>query len=214
MQIDRDKLIDLIEKIKQNLPAISPSLTLKNSYKRNPYTILMVTLLSLRSKDEKTALVASRLFNSIQTPKELLKLSQQELQEIIRPIGMQNQKAKTLIEVSQILIKRFNSTIPNSKKELLSIKGVGEKTANIILNSVFGKEVIAVDTHVHRISNLLGIINTKNEKESSKILNQIIPREMRGKFNFYFVTFGQTICLVKNPKCDICNIKNFCKFID
>ena len=122
MQIDRDKLIDLIEKIKQNLPAISPSLTLKNSYKRNPYTILMVTLLSLRSKDEKTALVASRLFNSIQTPKELLKLSQQELQEIIRPIGMQNQKAKTLIEVSQILIKRFNSTIPNSKKELLNIK--------------------------------------------------------------------------------------------
>jgi len=200
----------LIEKIEKNLPK-SPALELKNSYKRNPYTILMVTILSLRSKDEKTAIVAKKLFNDITKPSELLKLSQKELEDIIKPIGMQKQKAKTLFEISEILIKKHNGKVPNSKEELLKIKGVGLKTANIVLNNAFKKNVIAVDTHVHRISNLLNIINSKNELESSNKLNSIIPNRCKEKFNFTLVAFGQTICKVKNPKCDTCPVFRECK---
>ena len=203
--------LTLLDTIEKNLPKNSPALKLKSAYRRNPYTILMVTLLSLRSKDEHTAEVARKLFNDIQTPKELLKISQSELEEIIKPLGMQKQKAKTLLEVSSMLLEKFDGNVPVSKEELLSLKGVGEKTANIVLNNAFNKGVIAVDTHVHRLCNFFGVIDTKDEKESSKVLNSIILSAYRSKLNFVLVVFGQTICTVKNPKCEECPVKEFCK---
>jgi len=197
--------------LEQNIPQNTPAHILKNSYKRNPYTILMVTLLSLRSKDEKTAIVASKLFNDIQTPQELLKCTQDKLEEIIKPIGFQKQKAKTLLEVSKILIEKYNSKVPYNKEELLTIKGIGEKTANIVLNNAFGIGSIAVDTHVHRLTNMWGIVQTNSFDESSKILNEIIPKKYKSKLNFTLVSFGQTICTPNNPKCEICSIKEYCK---
>ncbi len=201
------KAIDILE---QNLDS-SPALTLQNSYKRNPYTILMVTLLSLRSRDSQTATIANKLFNSIQTPEELLEISQDELEAIIKPLGMQKKRAKTLIEVSKTLIEKFDSKVPESKKELLSIKGIGEKTANVVLNSAFNQNIIAVDTHIHRICNIWKVVETKNEIESSKILNRIIPKSYRAKLNTILVSFGQTTCLPNYPKCEICKVKEFCK---
>jgi endonuclease-3 len=209
-----DFMIDickLLENIKLNLPDKFPALILRNCYTRNPYTILMVTLLSLRSKDEKTALIAKQIFNNTTTPQELLKIPLEELETIIKPLGMYKQKAKTLHDVSKILIEKYNSMPPNTKVELLSIKGIGEKTANIVLNNAYSQGKIAVDTHVHRIANLLNIINTKDEKESSNVLNEIVPKQCRDDFNFLIVAFGQTICKVQNPKCDMCNIKKWCK---
>ena len=205
-----DTFLKILDQIEKNLPKDSPAWRLKNSYKRNPYTILMTTLLSLRSKDEKTALVAKELFNDIQTPQELLKISQEELEEIIKPIGFQRQKAKTLLEVSKTLVERFNSIVPQTKDELLSIKGIGEKTANIVLNNVFNQGVIAVDTHVHRLCNMWGVIKTEDEKESSKVLNEIIPKKYRPKLNYILVAFGQTVCIVNRPKCKECEIKELC----
>jgi len=202
------KILDILE---QNLSQNTPAHILKNSYKRNPYTILMVTLLSLRSKDEKTATIAKQLFNDIQTPSELLQqFSQDKLEDIIKPIGFQKQKAKTLLEVSKVLIEKYNAQVPNDKEKLLSIKGIGEKTANIVLNNAFGIGSIAVDTHVHRLTNLWGIVDTKSFDESSKILNDIIPNSYKSKLNFTLVSFGQTICTVNNPKCEICSIKEYC----
>ena len=204
------KIIDILE---QNAPKNSPADILKSSYKRNPYTILMVTLLSLRSKDERTAIVAKKLFNdmNIQTPKELLELSQSELEEIIKPLGFQKQKAKTLIEVSKILIQKYNSKVPSSKEELIKIKGIGEKTANVLLNSAFNKPLLAVDTHVHRLCNMWGLIDTKSFDESSKILNKIIPKSYKSKINHILVSFGQTICMPNVKKCEICPIRKYCK---
>jgi len=208
-----DKICKILELIEKNLPQNSPAIKLMGSYKRNPYTILMVTLLSLRSKDEKTAIVAKKLFNTIQNPNELLKISKEDLEKIIKPIGMQKQKANTLLEISKILVDKYSSKVPNRKDELLSLKGIGEKTVNIVLNNAFNKGVIAVDTHVHRICNLLNIIDTKNNIQSSKILNEIVPKECKEKLNFLIVSFGQTIC-TSNPKCEICFIKNYCKVFD
>ncbi len=208
--MDIDTFLKVIDILEQNLDS-SPALTLQNSYKRNPYAILMVTLLSLRSRDSQTAIVAKKLFNSIQTPEELLEIPQDELEAVIKPLGMQKKRAKTLIEVSKTLIEKFDSKVPESKKELLSIKGVGEKTANVVLNSAFNQNVIAVDTHIHRICNMWRVIETKNEIESSKILNRIIPESYRAKLNTILVSFGQTICLPNYPKCEICKVKEFCK---
>ncbi len=204
-------ICQIIKDIKNVLPQDFPALKLRSAYKRNPYTILMVTLLSLRSKDEKTAIVAKRLFNDIQTPQELLKVPMEELEEAIKPIGMQKQKARTLMEVSQTLIDRFKGEVPRSKEALLSIKGIGEKTANIVINNAFSLDTIAVDTHVHRICNLLGIIDTKSELESSKVLNEIVPKECKSIFNFHIVAFGQTICRVHQPLCKECPLKEICK---
>ncbi len=201
------KVISILEK---NLPKDTPSKRLRESYKKTPYTILMATLLSLRTKDEKTAIVTSKLFNKIQTPEELLKIELKELEEIIKPVGFYRKKAKTLQNISKVLIEKFNSKVPSTKEELLSLKGVGEKTANIFLNSNNIYPVIAVDTHVHRITNLLGVVKTKTPNETSKILNKIIPTQNRKNINSILTSFGQTICKPQKAKCEICPIQEYC----
>ncbi len=199
--------VDILER---NLLENSPADMLKNSYKRNPYTILMVTILSLRSKDKRTAKVAKELFCNIQMPRELLELSLEELESIIKPIGFQKQKAKTLKEVSKVLLENYGGRVPKDKKELLNIKGIGEKTANIVLNSAFDIPAIAADVHVHRLCNMWGVIKTKDAKESSKVLNEIIPKEYKSKLNHILVSFGQSICLPNRPKCKECPIDKLC----
>jgi endonuclease-3 len=202
------EVLDILEK---NIPKDSPSNILKNSFKRKPYTILMATLLSLRTKDENTARVCKELFVLAHTPQMMLEIPIEQLMQIVKPTGMYRKKAQILQEVSQTLIDMFNSEVPNTKYELLSIKGIGEKTANIVLNNAFKIPTIAVDTHVHRIPNLLKFINTKSEKETTKVLCKKIPKEYWNRLNFIIVSFGQTICLPRNPKCDMCSIVKYCQ---
>ena len=173
----------------------------------------MATLLSLRTKDENTARVCRELFLVAKTPQEMLEVPILELEQMVRPTGMYRKKAQILQEVSQTLIEKFNSTVPSTKTELLSIKGVGEKTANIVLNNAFSIPTIAVDTHVHRIPNMLGFISTETEKETLKALCEKVPKEYWSRLNFTIVSFGQTICLPRSPKCDVCPIVPYCNNI-
>ena len=201
------EVLDILEK---NIPKNSPSNILKNSFKRKPYTILMATLLSLRTKDENTARVCKELFVLAYTPQMMLEIPIDQLEQIVKPTGMYRKKAQILQEVSQTLIDRFDSMVPNTKEELLSIKGVGEKTANIVLNNAFDIPTIAVDTHVHRIPNLWKSIDTKNEKETTKVLCEKVPKEYWNRLNFTIVSFGQTICMPRNPKCEVCPVVRYC----
>ncbi len=202
--------IEVLDILKDRVPKNSPSNILKNSFHRTPYTILMATLLSLRTKDEITASVCSNLFSIADNPFDILNISIDKLEDIIKPTGMYHKKAQTLKDVSKELIDRFDSKVPSTKEELLSLKGVGIKTANIVLNNAFNIPTIAVDTHVHRVSNILGLVDTKNDKDTLKILEQNIPKEYWSILNFSIVSFGQTICLPRNPKCNICPIYNYC----
>ncbi len=204
------EFIEVLNILEQNIPEDSPSNILKNSFKRKPYTILMATLLSLRTKDENTARVCKELFVLAHTPQMMLELPIDQLEQIVKPTGMYRKKAQILQEVSQTLIDQFDATVPHTKEELLSIKGIGEKTANIVLNNAFDIPTIAVDTHVHRIPNLLKFIDTKSEKETTKILCQKVPKEYWNRLNFTIVSFGQTVCLPRSPKCDICPIVDYC----
>ena len=205
-----EHFLRILDTLQAHQDTSAPAYKLRRAYKRNPYTILMTTLLSLRTKDEHTAKVAARLFNTVQTPQELLEIPLEELEQIVKPTGMYRQKARTLREVSKLLIERHNATVPDNKEALLCIKGIGEKTANIVLNNAFDKGVIAVDTHVHRLCNMWGVIDTKTEKESSRVLNAIVPEAYRGELNFLLVSFGQSICTPKNPKCAICSVEHLC----
>ncbi len=204
------EFLEVLTILEKSIPEDSPSNILKNSFKREPYTILMATLLSLRTKDENTARVCRELFLLAYTPQMMLDIPLNELEQIVKPTGMYRKKAQILKEVSQTLIEQFNATVPSTKEELLSIKGVGEKTANIVLNNAFNIPTIAVDTHVHRIPNLLKFIETKSEKETTKVLCQKVPKEYWNRLNFTIVSFGQTICLPRSPKCAVCPIVNYC----
>ncbi len=200
----------LLSEMAKAIPQDAPSMQLRKSFHRTPYTILMATLLSLRTRDENTARVCRVLFPMADTPQKMVTIPLAQLEQIVKPTGMYRKKAEVLHEVSQTLIDHFGGEVPADKTALLSIRGIGEKTANIVMNNAFGIPTIAVDTHVHRIVNLLGVVGTKTEKETLRALEAKLPRTLWSHLNFTVVSFGQTICLPKNPQCDRCPIRSYC----
>lgn len=189
------------------------STTTLNSMRGNstPFEILISCLLSLRTRDEVTDEVSRDLFKIAKTPKEILKISDKELKKIIFKTGHFNKKAEILKSVSRELIRKFNGEVPKNYDELISIKGIGPKTANIVLAFAFGELVLPIDVHCHRIPNRLGWIKTKTPKETEKKLEQILPKKFWKDFNSAFVQFGREICLPVSPKCSECPVKKDCK---
>jgi endonuclease-3 len=176
-----------------------------------PYQTLISCLLSLRAKDEVTEKISEELFKIAKTPEEMLKIEKEELKRIIFSSGHYNKKAEAIRHVSKILIENFNSQVPQTKEELLSIKHIGPKTANIVLAFSFNKQVIPVDTHVHRIPNRIGWIKTKNPEKTEKELEKILPKEYWSEINGVLVLFGKRICLPVSPFCSKCPINRYCK---
>jgi len=177
---------------------------------KNTFKILISCLLSLRAKDETTEKISKELFKIADSPKKLVKINTKKLEKIIFSTGHYHKKAQTLKHVSKELIKRFNSTVPNNKEDLMSIKGIGPKTANIVLNFAYGKEVLPIDTHCHRIPNRIGWLKTKTPEKTEKKLEKILPKKYWKEFNGIFVLFGKTTCLLISPRCSICPINQHC----
>ena len=180
----------------------------------SPYTTLISCLLSLRTKDEVTEQASIRLLKKYNTPKKIIKLPTQKIQSLIYPVGFYKTKAKRIKEVSNTLIKNYHGKVPDSFNELLKLKGVGRKTANIVM--VYGhkkKGFLPIDTHCHRIPNRLGWIKTKTPEQTEKELRKILPDKYWDDFNHLFVKFGQTICVPISPFCSRCPIDRFCKKI-
>jgi len=142
----------------------------------DPFKILISTILSLRTKDQTTAQASDRLFKVADTPEKILKLSENKIEELIYPVGFYRNKAKIIKEISKILVEKFNSKVPDDLETLLSFKGVGRKTANLVLSEGFGKPAICVDVHVHRILNRIGLVKTKNPEETEFKLMEILPK--------------------------------------
>lgn len=186
----------------------------KDSKRYSPYQTLISCILSLQAKDEITEVISEELFKVAKTPEEMLKLPLAKLEKIIFSSGYYHNKAKTIRHISQELIDRFNSQVPDTREELMSIKGIGPKTANIVLAFSFNKPVIPVDTHVNRIPNRIGWIKTKSPEQSELALMEIIPKEYWADFNGIFVLFGKTVCLPVSPLCSTCPIKDYCKRIN
>lgn len=177
----------------------------------DPYLVLICCILSLRTNDKTTIGATRRMLELAQTPKEMIKVKLEDLSSAIYPVGFYQNKAKQILELSQILVEKHNSIVPNSIDELVKFKGVGRKTANLVLTKGFNIPAICVDVHVHRISNRIGFVQTKNPDETEFALRGKLPKEYWIDYNTLLVTHGQNICKPNNPKCDLCSIKQYCK---
>ncbi len=180
------------------------SIMLVQDYGRDPYLILIACLLSLRSRDVVTYHVCKELFKRVNRPEEMVKISQKDLETIIHKIGFFRRKATILKEVSQQLIDQFGSRVPDTEQKLLSIKGVGRKTANLVLAEAFGKPAICVDVHVHRLSNQLGLVHTKNPDDTEFALQKIFPPHQWREINRLLVMLGQNSCSPAASNCSFC----------
>lgn len=207
-----EKAVEVLQLLKQEYPNWkAPVIEFMSQTGSDPFRLLVATILSLRTKDEVTAKASGRLFEVVKTPQDLLRLSEEEIENLIYPVGFYRNKARVLKEVAKTLIEKFGGKVPDSLEDLLSLKGVGRKTANLVLAAGYGKPAICVDTHVHRISNRLGLVKTKSPQQTEFELMKVVPVELWNDINRVFVAFGQTICKPVKPRCDICPVKDYCE---
>jgi len=177
---------------------------------RSPFRLLVACVISLRTKDEVTAEASRRLFELAPTPDSLAELEEERIARAIYPAGFYNTKAAQLREIGRIIRDDFNSEVPASETDLLAMKGVGRKTANLVLGLGFGIPAICVDTHVHRISNRLGIVSTNSPEQTERALMEVLPRDLWVPINDLLVTFGQNRCHPTSPRCTICPLEDLC----
>ena len=177
-----------------------------------PFSILIGTILSARTKDENTAKVAKELFRKYKSAKALSNAKIKDVEKIIKSTGFYHVKAKRIINVASIINSKYKGKVPDNLEELIDLPGVGRKTANCVLVYAFEKPAIPVDIHVHRISNRLGLVDTKTPEETEFELMKIISKKYWLEINDTFVMYGQNICKPISPMCNVCKIKNLCKY--
>ncbi len=177
---------------------------------RKPFHVLISCILSQRTKDKTTRGASQRLFGLADNPGAMLRLSAKKIEKAIFPVGFYRVKAKNILAICKDILEKFDGNVPDDLEKLLALKGVGRKTANLVLTEGFNKLGICVDTHVHRISNRLGYVLTKSPFETEMILRKKLPKKFWKEYNTLLVTWGQNICRPVNPLCSICAINKLC----
>ncbi len=187
-----------------------PWLDSRASSDRDPFRVLISCILSLRTKDDVTGAASSRLFRLASTPERLSVLPVSEIERAIYPAGFYRVKARRIRKISADILERFHGRVPDRIDDLLTLEGVGRKTANLVVTLGYNKPGICVDTHVHRITNRWGLISTKTPKETEFALREILPRRYWKELNGMLVAFGQGICRPVSPFCSRCSIRSSC----
>jgi endonuclease-3 len=207
-----DKVLTILQKevTKWNVPIV----TQISQRTRDPFRVLISTMLSLRTKDEVTTVSSRRLFEKAKTPEGMLRLTSKQIQKLIYPVGFYKTKSKNILRVCRILIEQYGGQVPDDLDELLKFPGVGRKTANLVLTLGFGKPGVCVDTHVHRISNRLGYVQTKTPDQTEMVLREKLPQKWWIPVNDIFVAFGQSLCKPISPWCSKCPIEQLCEKIN
>ena len=188
----------------------APILNLIAAQEDDPFKTLIGCILSLRTKDQTTAVAAARLFALADNPERMLALEVERLEKAIYPVGFYRNKTRVIRDICRDLIARFEGRVPDRIDDLLTLNGVGRKTANLVVTQAFRKPGICVDTHVHRISNRWGLVRTKAPDESEAALRKVLPRRHWIEFNGLLVAFGQTICQPVSPFCSRCPLARQC----
>jgi endonuclease-3 len=215
-RVHRDKAIAFLKRVERFLavhdipePAAE---TLKNE--QDPYRVLFMTLLSLRTRDDVTLPASDRLFRAAPNLARLAEIDEESITEIIFPVGFYRTKAKTIKRIGEVLIKKFGGEIPKTLQELLSLPGVGLKTANLVLTVGHREEGLCVDIHVHRIVNRWGVVRTRNPDETYRVLSPSLPPLWKRKANKILVSFGQHLCRPVSPYCSKCPLSADCDRIE
>ncbi len=209
-----DEIITLIKKEMEKYDQPIISSLKKAGINKTPFTTLISCLLSLRTKDEITKKASIKLFKKYDTAEKLSNANKKDIEKIIYPVGFYRVKSERIINISKEIIEKNNGKVPNDFKELLKLKGVGKKTAAIVM--VYGynnMDYIPVDVHVHVISNRLGWVKTKNADDTMEQMMKVIPQKYWSEINHVFVQFGKSICTTISPKCTICPVNKICKKI-
>jgi len=180
----------------------------------DPFKVLIATILSARTKDEVTIKASRKLFSAADNPYDMIKLGEKKISELIYPVGFYRNKAKNIVQICKELIEKYGSKVPDTMEELLKLKGVGRKTANLVLILGYDKMGICVDTHVHRITNRWGYVKTKTPEETEMELRKKLPKKHWKEINELLVSFGQHICKPVKPQCNTCPIEKLCPKIE
>jgi endonuclease-3 len=178
--------------------------------RHDPFRVLMSTLISLRTKDEVTDAASKRLFALASTPQGLARLDVRTIEKAIYPAGFYKTKARRMREISRRIENEHGGTVPDTMEELLAFKGVGRKTANLVITLGYGKHGICVDTHVHRVSNRLGLVATRSPEQTDFALMGILPKKQWIGYNELLVLFGQRVCTPVSPRCSTCPLERNC----
>jgi endonuclease-3 len=206
---DIHKIIAILRSEIRNMNV--PIVTEISHRSRDPFHVLISTILSLRTKDEVTRQAATRLLEKARDPEDLLRLPEEDIARLIFPVGFYKTKAKTLKQICRDLIDKYGGKVPGDLDELLKLKGVGRKTANLVVTLAFHKPGICVDTHVHRVSNRLGYVKTKTPEQTEIALRKKLPEEYWIEYNDLLVTWGQNICRPISPYCSRCAVRPYCR---
>ena len=204
--INIDKIVEALENADQKR---SDFVNLMETFK-NPYLVLISCILSLRTNDKTTYPATLRMLELAKTTQEMLLISEEDLVKAIYPVGFYANKAKQIIELSKVIVEKYQGVVPCNIEELCKLKGVGRKTANLVMAKGFNQPAICVDVHVHRIFNRLGYIKTKTPEETEFALRKKLPKKYWIEINTLIVTHGQNVCRPQNPNCKDCPINKYC----
>ncbi|MDA3855804.1 MAG: endonuclease III [Candidatus Woesearchaeota archaeon] len=203
-----DEIVSILDEEVKNWNV--PVITLIALQDKDPFKVLISTILSLRTKDEVTIEASKRLYTKLTKPEDIYELSSKDIEKLIYPIGFYKRKSIQIVDICKSLVEKYDSVVPSDLDELLRFKGVGRKTANLVLAEGYQIPAICVDVHVHRISNRLGVLKTKNPEETEFKLQEILPKKYWIIYNTYLVAHGQHICRPISPICSKCPIKKYC----
>jgi len=204
---DIDEIVRILKEANQPK---SEFVELMRSYNNDPYLVLISCILSLRTNDKTTYPATLRMLELGKTPEDFAKVDVKKLEKAIYPVGFYSNKAKQIVELSKELVEKYNSKVPESIDEMLKFKGVGRKTANLVMSQGFNKPAICVDVHVHRIFNRIGYVKTKTPEETEFALRKKLPKKYWIDINTLMVTHGQNVCKPIKPLCNICPIEKYC----
>lgn len=202
------KALNILESMKQATGSTCIPAPLEES--REAFPVLVSTVISLRTRDAVTREVSGKVLKEVPDAASMIAIDRRKLEELLKPAGFFRQKAGQLKKSADIIQKQFNGRVPDNMKDLLSLPGVGRKTANFVLGMVYGKPAICVDVHVHRISNRLGLVETPSPEKTELKLQELFAPSEWNRINHIMVTFGQRICKPVKPRCEVCPLNSIC----
>jgi len=204
MQKNIKKIIDIFE---AKYPDPESALNYNNEFE-----LLVATILSAQTTDKQVNKVTSNLFDKYNNPDDFASLEPEELEEEIKSIGLYRNKSKYIVKTSKKLIEDYKGQVPDTRKQLTDLSGVGRKTANVVLSCGFTKDAFPVDTHVFRLANRIGLVKSDKVREVEEGLMEVIPKEYWSKMHHWLIFHGREVCKSQNPRCEECKIKNFCNY--
>lgn len=207
MLINNKDLALVLDILDKTYPDAKPELD-----HENPFEMLLATILSAQCTDVRVNMITKELFKLAKCPEDILEMGFGRLSEIIKPCGFFNTKAANIIKTCEILVRDFNSQVPENKEDLVKLPGVGRKTANVVVSTCFNQPAIAVDTHVFRVTNRIGIVNEDNVEATEDKLMERIDRNFWTKAHHIFIFHGRRCCAARKPKCEICPIQDYCVY--